>query len=138
MPYGNAPDSDVPPSDVAMDMAPALTVVANIAPNEINAPPRTLSTKQVQLIGGSLVDAAFFGARSHRCGQQSLKGNDLRLTRILTNRFVLHDALIPNQPRLAPAIKPTTCTAMTLMMVMDGKIIAYPMSGFSVGAIRVE
>ena len=29
------------------------------------------------------------------------------------------------------------CTAMTLTMVADGKIIAYPMSGRSVGAMRV-
>ena len=35
-------------------------------------------------------------------------------------------------------IPSTICTAITFTIVIDGKIIAYPMSGRSVGAIRVE
>ena len=41
--------------------------------------------------------------------------------------------------QLAPAAsRPTICAAITFTMVIDGKIIAYPMSGRSVGAMRVE
>ena len=43
-----------------------------------------------------------------------------------------------SQPAPAEARRPTTCTAITLTSVIEGKIIAYPISGRSVGAILVE
>ena len=43
-----------------------------------------------------------------------------------------------NQPAPPEARRPTTCTAITFTSVIEGKIIAYPISGRSVGAILVE
>jgi hypothetical protein len=118
--------------------------------------PLNAECKEGYRIGRSPLHPAFFCTHGHGCRHDGVESDQLRRTDRIFRRLLFHRIPDPKHKRpvrdgaanhpiaivqpLAPAAtrSPTICTAMTFTMVIDGKIIAYPMSGRSVGAIRVE
>src|SRR5262245_10741538 len=128
----------------------------------MNAPPSTLSTSNVSgsietrltplssariAIAGGMIASNVTGDGGRAAEPDGRSSMNASIERQVVHQFHnLHPTdlfergrhKVSHQPAPAATTRPTICTAMTFTIVIDGKIIAYPISGRSVGAMRVE